>query len=211
VVKLHDTLAFLPKSLSIPGDKCVVGMPIRAILKEVLSEPRNENQLILDRTSVDFLKKLFELEIPEVYENLVEIKKAVRIPGYKSKVIVISHDNNIDPVGTCVGIGGVRIKPILKELSNEKIDIVSGRDTLDELVRDALKPAEINRIEIVDDKNARVWLEEDQRSLAIGKMGQNIQLASQLTGLNIHLVQTETKNEFSFDEAVQAPEKEESE
>jgi N utilization substance protein A len=211
VVKLHDTLAFLPKSLSIPGDKCVVGMPIRALLKEVLSEPRNENQLILDRTSVDFLKKLFELEIPEVYENLVEVKKAVRIPGYKSKVIVISHDNNIDPVGTCVGIGGVRIKPILKELSNEKIDIISGRDTLDELVRDALKPAEINRIEIVDDKNARVWLEEDQRSLAIGKMGQNIQLASQLTGLNIHLVQTESKNEFSFDEAVQAPEKEESE
>ncbi len=196
VVKLQDNLAFLPKSLSIPSDRCVVGMPIRALLKEVLVEPRNENQLILDRTSVDFLKKLFELEIPEVYENLVEIKKAVRIPGYKSKIVVISHDKNIDPVGTCVGVGGVRIKPILKELSNEKIDIISSSDTTETFIRDALKPAEINRVEIVNEKNARVWLNEDQRSLAIGKMGQNIQLASQLTGLNIHLVQNEPSADF---------------
>lgn len=208
VVKLQDTLAFLPKSLSVPGDKCVVGMPIRALLKEVLLEPRSENQLILDRTSVDFLKKLFELEIPEVYEKLVEIKKAVRIPGYKSKVIVVSNDANIDPVGTCVGVGGVRIKPILKELNNEKIDIISGRDTTDDLVRDSLKPAEVNRVELVDEKNARVWLNEDQRSLAIGKMGQNIQLATQLTGLNIHLVQNEPKGDFSLEDVVQTEEKE---
>ena len=196
-VKLHDTLAFLPKSLTIPGDKCVVGMPIRALLKEVLAEPRNENQLILDRTSPEFLKKLFELEIPEVYEKLVEIKKIVRIPGYKSKVIVVSHDKNIDPVGTCVGVGGVRIKPVLKELSNEKIDVIAGSDTPEELVKDSLKPADINRVEIVDQNNARVWLNEDQRSLAIGRMGQNIQLASQLTGLNIHLMQNETEQATS--------------
>lgn len=201
VVKLQEHLAFLPKSLSIPDDRCVVGMPIRALLKEVLPEPRNENQLILDRTSVDFLKKLFELEIPEVYENLVEIKKAVRIPGYKSKVVVVSHDKNIDPVGTCVGVGGVRIKPILKELNNEKIDIISSSDTIENFVRDALKPAEINRVEIVDPKNARVWLNEDQRSLAIGKMGQNIQLGSQLTGLNIHLVQNEPSSDLVVDDA----------
>src|SRR5579859_688141 len=187
-VKLQDNLAFLPNSLTIPGDKCVVGMPIRALLKEVLSEPRNEIQLILDRTSPEFLKKLFELEIPEVYEKLVEIKKIVRIPGYKSKIIVVSHDKNIDPVGTCVGVGGVRIKPVLKELSNEKIDVISGSDVLETLVKDSLKPADINRVEIIDDNNVRVWLDEDQRSLAIGKMGQNIQLASQLTGMNIHLM-----------------------
>ena len=190
-VKLQDNLAFLPNSLTIPGDKCVVGMPIRALLKEVLSEPRNENQLILDRTSPEFLKKLFELEIPEVYEKLVEIKKIVRIPGYKSKIIVVSHDKNIDPVGTCVGVGGVRIKPVLKELSNEKIDVISGSDVLETLVKDSLKPADINRVEIIDDNNVRVWLDEDQRSLAIGKMGQNIQLASQLTGMNIHLMTNE--------------------
>jgi N utilization substance protein A len=188
VVKLQETMAFLPKSLMIPGDKCVVGMPLRALLKEVLREPRNENQLILDRVSPDFLRALFELEIPEVYEKLVEIKKIARIPGYKSKVIVASHDKNIDPVGTCVGVGGVRIKPILKELSNEKIDIIAD-DSIEELVRGALKPAQVSRVGLVDDHNAKVWLDEEQRSLAIGKMGQNIQLASQLTGLNIHLVQ----------------------
>lgn len=191
VVKLQDHLGFLPKSLSIPEEKCVVGAPIRALLKEVLPEPRNENQLILDRVSSDFLHRLFELEIPEVYEKLVEIKKIVRVPGYKSKVIVVSHDKNIDPIGTCVGVGGVRIKPILRELNNEKIDIIGGSDTLEALVRDSLKPAEVARVEIVDDKNARVWLNEDQRSLAIGRMGQNIQLASRLTGLNIHLVKPE--------------------
>ena len=158
-------------------------------MKEVLPEPRNDNQLILDRASPLFIEKLFELEIPEVFEKLVEIKKVVRIPGYKSKVIVVSHDKNIDPVGTCVGVGGVRIKPILKELGTEKIDIIAWHDSLELLIKDALKPAVINRVELVDSKNAHVWLDEDQRSLAIGKGGQNISLASQLVGVNIHLVQ----------------------
>lgn len=188
VVKLQDHLAFLPKSLSIPTDKCIVGYPIRALLKEVLIEPRNENQLILDRASDVFLAKLFELEIPEVFEKLVEIKKIVRMPGYKSKVAVISNDSNIDPVGTCVGVGGVRIKPILKEIGGEKIDVIAWSDSSEILIKSALKPAEINRVEMVDDTNANVWLDEDQRSLAIGKMGQNISLASRLTGINIHLM-----------------------
>ncbi len=190
VVKLQDHLAFLPKSLSIPTDKCIVGYPIRALLKEVLIEPRNENQLILDRASDVFLAKLFELEIPEVFEKLVEIKKIVRMPGYKSKVAVISNDPNIDPVGTCVGVGGVRIKPILKEIGGEKIDVIAWSDSPEILIKSALKPAEINRVEMVDDTNANVWLDEDQRSLAIGKMGQNISLASRLTGINIHLMQS---------------------
>ncbi len=125
VVKVQDNMAFLPKSLSIPGEKCIVGFPVRALLKEVLEVPRNENQLILDRASEEFLKCLFELEVPEVFEHLVDIKKIVRTAGYKSKVAVVSNDSNIDPVGTCVGVGGVRIKPILKELGNEKIDIIA--------------------------------------------------------------------------------------
>jgi len=192
VIKLRDNLAFLPRSLSIPGDKCVVGFSVRALLKEVLPEPRNENQLILDRASDTFLAKLFELEIPEVFERLVEIKKIARIPGYKSKVAVVSHDKNIDPVGTCVGVGGVRIKPILKELGGEKIDVISWSESLEDLVINALKPAHVNRVEI-DDNCARVWVDEDQRSLAIGKMGQNIALASRLTGLDIKLIQPEKK------------------
>ena len=187
VVKLGDNLAFLPKALSIPGDKNIIGFPIRALLKEVLIEPRNENQLILDRVSEMFLQRLFELEIPEIFEKLVEIKKIVRIAGYKSKIAVVSNDQNIDPVGTCVGVGGSRIKPILKELGTEKIDVIVWSDNLELLVKDALKPAEVNRVDIENDV-ANIWLDEDQRSLAIGKLGQNIALASRLSGVNIQLV-----------------------
>lgn len=186
-VKVGDTFAFLPKSLSIPGERCTVGYPVRAFLKEVLVEPRNENQLILDRTSSEFLRQLFELEIPEIYERLVEIKQIVRSAGYKSKVVVSSNDKNIDPVGTCVGVGGGRIKPILRELGAEKIDIISFSLDAEKFVKDSLKPAVVNRVEIVGDV-ARVWVDEEQRSVAIGKMGKNISLASQLTGFQIELV-----------------------
>jgi len=206
VVKLRDNLAFLPKSLSIPGDKCIVGFSIRALLKEVLQEPRNENQLILDRASNTFLAKLFELEIPEVFERLVEIKKIARIPGYKSKVAVMSHDKNIDPVGTCVGVGGVRIKPILKELASEKIDVLPWSDSLEDLVANSLKPARVNRVELVNSKSANVWVDEDQRSLAIGKMGQNIALASKLVGIDIHLMPSqkdENKDEAKREEPIE--------
>lgn len=194
-IKVGDALAFLPKSLSIPTDKCVVGYSVRALLKDVLKEPRNDNQLILDRASSELVRRLFELEIPEVFENLVEIKKIVRTPGYKSKVVVSSRDENIDPVGTCVGVGGVRIKPILKELGGEKIDVISWSDSEETMVANALKPAVINRVELVGDNQANVWLDEDQRSLAIGRMGQNISLASQLTGLSINLVQPVKREE----------------
>lgn len=191
VIKIGDTLAFLPKSLMIPGEKCTAGYTIRALLKEVLPEPRNDYQLILDRSSELFLQRLFELEIPEVFEKLVEIKKIVRTAGYKAKVAVISNDKNIDPVGTCVGIGGARIKPVLKELGGEKIDIIVWSESPESLIRDSLKPAHINRVEILDQQSCNVWLNDDQRSLAIGKMGQNISLASRLSGYDIHLVKNE--------------------
>jgi len=191
VIKVGDTLAFLPKSLMIPGEKFAAGYTVRALLKEVLPEPRNDNQLILDRSSDLFLQRLFELEIPEVFEKLVEVKKIVRTPGYKSKVAVISNDKNIDPVGTCVGIGGARIKPILKELGGEKVDVIAWSDSVEVLIRDSLKPAHINRVEIVDQRHCNVFLNDDQRSLAIGKMGQNILLASALSGYNITLIKSE--------------------
>lgn len=192
VIKLQDNLAFLPKSLTSPEDRCNVGITVRALLKEVLQEPRSDNQLILDRASEQFLYKLFELEVPEVFEKLVEIKGIVRTAGYKSKIAVVSNDPNIDPVGTCVGVGGARIKPILKELGGEKIDVIPWTEMKELFVKNALKPAEINRVELVDEENAQVWLDEDQRSLAIGRKGQNISLASRLTGVKIHLVQNET-------------------
>ncbi len=191
-VKFGEVYAFLPYSLSIPGEKFAVGYTVRALLKEVLLEPQGDNQLILDRVSPDFLQALFELEIPEVFEKLVEVKKIVRSPGYKSKVAVFSHDRNIDPVGTCVGVGGSRIKPILKELSGETIDVFLWSESLPLFVKNSLKPAAIDRVEMGDDNTtARVWLAEDQRSFAIGKGGQNISLASQITGVSIQLVREE--------------------
>jgi N utilization substance protein A len=190
-IKIQDYLAFLPKSLSVPGERLPLGHPVRVLLKEVLEVPRSENQLILDRSSALFVEKLFGLEIPEVFERLVEIKKIVRIPGYKTKIAVVSHDSNIDPVGTCVGVGGVRIKPILKELGTEKVDIIAWTDNLETLIKGALKPAEINRVELSDDNViAKIFLDDDQRSLAIGRMGQNITLASELSGIHIELVQS---------------------
>jgi len=187
IVKIEENLAFLPQSATIPGDKCIVGFSIRALLKEVLLEPKNDNQLILSRTSDQFLEQLFEIEIPELFEKLIEIKRIARIPGYKSKVVVLSNDVNIDPVGTCVGVGGSRIKPILKELSGEKIDIIPWSDKPEVLIKNALRPAEINSVEIVDGV-ARVSLDDDQRSMAIGKMGQNIKLTAHLVGMDIQLV-----------------------
>lgn len=197
IVKVQDTFAFLPKSLMIPGARCVVGYSIRALLKEVLPEPRNENQLILDRSSPEFLRGLFELEIPEIFERLVEIKALVRSAGYKSKVVVLSNDKNIDPVGTCVGVGGARIKPILRELGSEKIDIMSEPISTEDFVKDALRPAVVNNVEI-ENGVARVWVDGDQRSLAIGKLGKNISLASELTGLNIDLVKGDDSSEQSL-------------
>jgi transcription termination/antitermination protein NusA len=188
LVKIQDVLAFLPGSLSVPGEKYIPGHPIKALLKEVLPEPRGENQLILDRASSEFLAELFELEVPEVFDSLVEIKKIVRIAGYKSKIAVASHDDNVDPVGTCVGVGGARIRPILKEIGGEKIDIVQWSDSLEEFVQDALKPAKVNRVEVMDNR-ARVWVDEDQRSMAIGRLGQNISLASRLTGIDIDIAE----------------------
>lgn len=188
LIKIQDTLAFLPNSLSIPGEKLVVGHTIKALLKEVLEDPRGKNQLVLDRASEQFVCELFALEIPEVFERTIEIKKIVRSPGYKSKLLVVSHDLNVDPVGTCVGVGGSRIKPIIKELAGEKIDILAYSPVSEDMVKAALKPAKIGRVEIVKAGVAKIWVDEDQRSLVVGRSGQNIMLASRLLNVDIILV-----------------------
>lgn len=187
VVKIGDVMAILPKQGLIPGEAIRIGNPVRALLREVASVSRGGYQLFLDRASADYVQKLIELEIPEVFEGLVEIKEIVRVPGYKTKVIVLSHSKEIDPVGTCVGVGGARIKPILKELGQEKIDLIEWTENIEDLVKESLKPAEIDKVEMVKEDLAMVWLAQDQRSLAIGKMGKNIMLASKLTGVEIQL------------------------
>ncbi len=196
VVKLGDSQALLPEDNLVPGETLRVGHPVKALLKEVNLFVRGDYQLILDRASADFVKKLISLEIPEVFEGIVEIKKIVRSPGYKSKAIVVSSSKEIDPVGTCVGVGGARIKPILRELGQEKIDLIEWTDALEVLVKNSLKPAEIDKVELSSDsRKATVWLARDQRSYAIGRSGQNVALASRLTGVEIRL------QDFSHPEA----------
>lgn len=188
VVTIGETMALLPRSCVIPEEDIRVGYPIRALLKEVSIAPRGEYQLILDRVSIDFIACLLELEIPEIFEGIVEIKKIVRAAGYKTKLVVTSNSPEIDPVGTCVGVGGARIKPILKEIGREKIDLIEQTYDMEQLVTQALRPAEIDKVVIDEDAGtATIFLPADQRSFAIGKSGKNILLASELTGLTVIL------------------------
>ncbi len=186
-VKVGDVMALLPESGCIPGEAIRIGYPVKVLLKEVLPVAKRDYQLILDRCSAEFVQRLIEQEIPEVFEGIVEVKKIVRVAGYKTKVAVLSNSKEIDPVGTCVGVGGARIKPILRELGKEKVDLVEWSENIEALVKKGLKPAEIDAVELVEEGRAIVWLAQDQRSLAIGKMGQNIMLASRLAGVEIQL------------------------
>lgn len=187
VVKIGEIMALLPHDCVIPGELIKMGHPVKALLREVSPIARGDYQIFLDRASAEFVKKLLEIEIPEVFEGLVEVKNIVRIPGYKTKIVVASRRSEIDPVGTCVGVGGARIKPILRELGQEKIDLIQWTEDLEKLVRSSLKPAEIDKVDVVDSNKVVVWLAPEQRSFAIGKMGQNINLASKLVGLEIQL------------------------
>lgn len=187
VIKVGEIMGILPKENIVDAEAVKIGHQIKLLLQQVLSSVRGDNyQLVFDRASADFVKKLLELEIPEVFEGVVEIKKIVRIAGYKTKAVVASNSKEIDPVGTCVGVGGSRIKPILRELGQEKVDLIEWTDSVEDLVRDSLKPAEVDKV-VIEGKQAVVLLAEDQRSYAIGKMGQNILLASKLTGMEIQL------------------------
>jgi N utilization substance protein A len=175
----------LPKSEQIPSDYFRKGDNVRAIVYKV--ESRNNNPLIvLSRTAPAFLERLFELEIPEIFDGLITIKKIVRVPGERAKVAVESYDERIDPVGACVGMKGSRIHGIVRELRNENIDVINYSANLQLFIKRALNPAKINSIKIIEnDKRAEVYLRPEEVSLAIGKGGLNIRLASQLTGYEI--------------------------
>ncbi|MBV6640199.1 MAG: transcription termination/antitermination protein NusA [Cyclobacteriaceae bacterium] len=175
----------LPKSEQISKDRYRKGDSVRAIIHRV--EMVNGNpRIILSRTSPIFLERLFESEVPEVYDGLITIKKVVREPGERAKVAVESYDDRIDPVGACVGMKGSRIHSIVRELQNENIDVINYTDNLDLYIARALSPAKIQSMKISDEKDrVSVYLKPDQVSLAIGRGGQNIKLASRLVGLEI--------------------------
>ena len=180
----------LPKSEQIPTDRYRKGDTVRAVVLKV--EMRNNNPaIILSRTSPIFLERLLEAEVPEIYDGLITIKNIVRIPGERAKIAVESYDDRIDPVGSCVGVKGARIHGIVRELRNENIDVLNYTSRIDIMVQRALAPAKITSLKIDDEtKKVDVYMEPDQVSLAIGKGGCNIKLASRLIGYDIDVYRT---------------------
>jgi N utilization substance protein A len=177
----------LPKSEQIPSDRFRKGDTVRAIVLKV--ELKNNNPvIILSRTSPIFLERLLEAEVPEIYDGLITIRNIVRVPGERAKVAVESYDDRIDPVGSCVGMKGNRIHGIVRELKNENIDVINYSSRPELMIRRSLSPAEITKININEaTKTAEVFMEPDQVSLAIGKGGHNIKLASKLCGYEIEI------------------------
>ena len=181
----EDNELVLPKSEQIPDDYFRKGDTIKAIVKSV-EMVNNQPRIILSRTANQFLERLFEQEVPEIYDGLITIKTIARIPGERAKVAVESYDDRIDPVGACVGVKGARIYSIVKELRNENIDVINYTSNTQLLIQRALNPAKISSITIDDErKTAAVYLKPDQVSLAIGKGGLNVRLSKMLTGYDI--------------------------
>jgi N utilization substance protein A len=175
----------LPKSEQIPSDYYRKGDTIRAVVSKV-DMRNNTPQIILSRTSPAFLERLFEQEVPEVFDGLITIKNIVRVPGERAKIAVESYDDRIDPVGACVGMKGSRIHGIVRELKNENIDVINYTSNASLYIQRALSPAKITSINLDDiHKKAEIYMKPDQVSLAIGKGGFNIKLAGKLTGYEI--------------------------
>ncbi|MFO0793160.1 MAG: transcription termination factor NusA [Candidatus Brocadiaceae bacterium] len=188
IVNLGKTEAFLPKPEQIVDDHYNVGERVRAVVADV-KKAGAKVKIVLSRTHPDFVRRLFELEVPEIAEHTIEIRALAREPGQRTKIAVASSDQNVDCVGACVGVRGSRIKNIVDELNGEKIDIIRWSDEPETLLPNALKPSEVSGIILSsEDKSVTVVVPNDQLSLAIGKRGQNVRLASRLTSWDIDII-----------------------
>lgn len=192
IVNIGKDEALLPKSEQVPGERYKPNEMIRAMIIDVISKGSKVN-IILSRTHEDFVKKLFELEVPEIAEKIIEIKGIVREPGYRTKIAVVSNNPKVDPEGACIGIRGARIKNIIEELGGEKIDIIKWDSSPKNLIKNSLKPAEILDIR-VNEKNrtSEVFVSSDKYSLVLGKAGQNVRLASRLCKWDIKVTCVDT-------------------
>lgn len=196
----HNEL-ILPKEEQIPSDRYRKGETIRAVIKEV-QNANNNPKVIISRTSPEFLRRLFEIEVPEIHDGLILLKGIARIPGERAKIAVESYDDRIDPVGACIGVKGSRIHGIVRELRNENIDVINYTTNPELYIRRALSPAKVSSIRInEEEKCAEVMLLPEEVSLAIGKGGLNIKLATMLTGYQIDVYRfTEDSDDIYLDE-----------
>jgi N utilization substance protein A len=201
LVDLGRVEARLPRSEQVPTERYEHGMRLKAVVKEVSSNPK-EPPIILSRRSEELVRRLFELEVPEISDGLVEIVGVAREPGYRSKISVVSHSDGVDPVGACVGPRGSRVRMVVSELRGEKIDIIPFDEEPARFVAKSLSPARVREV-ILDDeqREATVVVPDDQLSLAIGKDGQNARLANRLTGWKIDI---KSETEMSDDDTVYA-------
>jgi N utilization substance protein A len=188
----------LPKNQQIPKDRFRKGEPVKAVIEKV-ELINGTPRIILSRTSPKFLERLFEQEVPEIFEGQIIIKKIVREPGERAKVAVESYDDRIDPVGACVGMKGSRIHSIVRELNNENIDVINYTDNLELYIQRALSPAKISSIKIEENGRVSVYLKPEQVSLAIGKNGLNIKLAGKLIGKEIDVWRDIDESELEED------------
>lgn len=189
----------LPKTEQIPKDYFKKGESVRAVIKDV-NVKNNKANIILSRIAPEFIERLFEMEVPEVFDGIITIKKVVRVPGERAKVSVESYDDRIDPVGACVGMKGSRIHGIVRELKNENIDVVNYTENLQLLITRALSPAKLTSVSINEETGrAKVTMDADQVSLAIGRGGNNIGLAGKLTGYEIDVFRDEDSFEDDVD------------
>jgi N utilization substance protein A len=195
VVDLGRAEGVIRRDAQIPREIVRVGDRIRSLILKVIRENRGP-QIFLSRAHPDFMRKLFAQEVPEIYDGIIEIKAAARDPGSRAKIGVISHDGSIDPVGACVGMKGSRVQAVVQEMHGEKIDIIPWSDDLATFVVNALQPASVSRV-VLDEEEERieVVVPDDQLSLAIGRRGQNVRLASQLTGSAIDIMTEDESNE----------------